>query len=354
MNLQEKEIKLKLKNWGRIIRQYQKPSKTKAIIQLLNSFLPFVGIWVLMYFSYNYSYILTFFLGIINAFFLVRIFIIQHDCGHQSFFKSRKWNNLIGTVCSFFSTIPFKYWASIHSFHHSHTGQLEHRDIGDIDFLTVDEYRNKSKWGKFRYRLFRNPLVLFGFVPVIYFTISNRLPTIKKESLKGFSIKRINKDRIAQLLNNIALASIYIGLGYAVGWTQFILIQLPIIFAFMVISFWFFYVQHQHEETYMRWQGNWDYLLAAIQGATYYKLPKMFQWLTGNIGYHHIHHLSSGIPNYNLGKCAKENPILQEFVTEIKFLQSLKLMFHKLWDEDSQRMISFREYRKLEKVRVKV
>ncbi|MGK0388512.1 MAG: omega-6 fatty acid desaturase (delta-12 desaturase) [Maribacter sp.] len=352
MNLQEKEIKQKLKNWGKMIRQYQRPSNAKAVIQILNSFLPFIGIWILMYFSLGYSYIITFLLAVINGFFLVRIFIIQHDCGHQSFFKSRKWNNLVGTVCSFFSTIPFKYWASVHNFHHAHTGQLEHRDIGDIDFLTVNEYRELSKWGRFKYRLFRNPFILFGLVPVIYLSISNRFPTIRSKSLKGFSIKKINKDRLLQLFNNLALLGIYVGLGFALGWSHFFLIQLPIVLTFMIIAFWFFYVQHQHEETYMHWQENWDYVMAAIKGASYYKLPKIFQWLTGNIGLHHIHHLSAGIPNYNLVKCAKDNPILQQFVTVITFKESLTLMFHKLWDEESQRMISFGEYKRMELVRV--
>lgn len=351
MDNQDQEIKEKLKNWGKMIRQYQKPSNGKAIIQLLNSFLPFVAIWVLMYYSLSYSYLLTIGLGFINAFFMVRIFIIQHDCGHQSFFKSRKWNNLVGTVCSFFSTIPFKYWASIHNFHHAHTGQLEHRDIGDIDFLTVNEYKALSKWKRFKYRLFRNPLVLFGFVPVFYLAISNRFPLIKKDRLKGFSFKKIKKDRLAQLFNNLGMLALYITLGFLLGWKQFLFIQLTTVFIFMIIAFWFFYVQHQHEETYMRWQDNWDYVLAAVKGATYYKLPKMFQWLTGNIGFHHIHHLSAGIPNYNLSKCAKENPILQQFVTVMTFKESLSLMFHKLWDEETQRMISFREYRRLQLVR---
>ncbi len=347
---QDKEIKQELKNWGKIIRAYQKPSSWKAVIQILNTFLPFLGIWVLMYYSVSYSYLLTFLLGIVNSFFMVRVFIIQHDCGHQSFFKSRKWNNFVGTVCSLLSTIPFKYWATIHSFHHSHTGQLEHRNIGDVDFLTVKEYQSRSKWGKIKYRIFRNPFILFGFAPIYYLTVSNRLPTIKIKKLKGLSVKAIKRDRLAQLLNNLGLALLYIVLGYWLGWATFLLIQLPIIFAFMVIAFWFFYVQHQHEETYMRWQDNWDFLLAAIKGASFYKLPRLFHWLTGNIGYHHIHHLSSSIPNYNLRKCANENPILQQFVTEITFRKSLKLMFNKLWDEESKRMITFKEYRQLKQM----
>jgi len=192
---------------------------------------------------------------------------------------------------------------------------------------------------------------LFGVVPVYYLTIANRLPLIKMSRLDGFSIKKIKKFRWAQLFNNLFLLVLYITMGFLIGWKQFLFIQLTTVFIFMVIAFWFFYVQHQHEESYMHWQDNWDYVLAAIKGATYYKLPKIFQWLSGNIGFHHIHHLSSSIPNYNLSKCAKENPILQKFATVITFKESLKLMFHKLWDEETQRMISFREYRKLEMMR---
>ncbi len=351
MQSMEQDIKNQLKNWGKLIRKYQKPDTKKAVWQMLNTFLPFLAIWVLMYISMDYSYWITFGLGFINAFLLVRIFIIQHDCGHQSFLKSRRWNNVVGTFCSFFSTIPFEYWANIHNYHHTHTGKLEHRDIGDIDFLTFEEYRKRSKWGRFKYRVFRNPFVLFGFVPVYYMTVSNRIPSISVRRLGSMEWPKMTRERISQVINNVALAAVYISLGYFLGWGRFFLIQLQIVLVFMMIAFWFFYVQHQHEETYNRWQKNWDYLLAAIRGATYYKLPKLFMWLTGNIGFHHIHHLSSKIPNYNLEKCAKENPILQKFATVMTFRESIPLIFNKLWDEETKRMITFKEFYRLEQMR---
>ena len=337
----KQEITKVLQNWSSIIASYKKPNTTKAVIQILNSFLPFFALWVLMYFSLSWSYLLTLGLAIVNAFFLVRIFIIQHDCGHYSFFKSKKWNNIVGFCCSFFSTIPFQYWARVHSYHHGHTGQLEHRDIGDINFLTVKEFQKLKKWGRFKYRIFRNPIVLFFVVPSIYLTVSNRLPII---SFQGWK-----KVHLAQLYNNIALVLLYLGLAYFLGWKNFLLIQLPIVFFFGTIAFWFFYVQHQHEKTYMQWKDNWDYLLAAMKGASYYKLPKLVNWLTGNIGFHHIHHLSHRIPNYNLQKCAKENPILQEYATTLSFKDSLKTVFNKLWDEEKERMISFKEFYQMEK-----
>lgn len=339
--MKDLEIKKVLENWPVLVQKYQTPSNKKAIIQLVNTFLPFVAIWVLMYFSLSWSYWITLFLALVNGFFLARIFIIQHDCGHQSFLKSRKWNNRVGFICSFFSSIPYKYWARVHSYHHAHTGQLEHRDIGDINFLTVKEYDALSKWGKLRYRIFRNPIFLFTAVPVLYLSLSQRFPFISKN---GWT-----KVRWSQLYNNLWLVVVYGSLALFLGWKQFLLVHVPVVVFFMIIAFWFFYVQHQHDDTYMKWQKNWKFLLAAIQGATYYKLPRPFMWLTGDIGFHHIHHLSSKIPNYNLRKCARENPIFQKYVTELDFKGSLKLALNKLWDEKSEKMITFKEYYQLKK-----
>lgn len=339
----EQEIKRSLANWPEIVKKYQNPDNRKALVQVLNSFLPFLGLWVLMYFSVDWSLWITFALGIVNAFFLVRIFIIQHDCGHQSFLRSRKLNNAIGFVCSFFSSIPYKYWARVHSFHHGHSGQLEFRDIGNVPFLTVSEYAALPWWRKVTYRIFRSPFVLFVLAPISYLTVSNRYPFI---NFQGW-----NKVAWSQVINNILMVLVYVGLGFLLGWKAFFLVQLTILFFFGIIAFWFFFVQHQHEETYHKKKEEWDYLVASIKGATYYKLPRLFQWFTGNIGFHHIHHLSSKIPNYNLEKCARENPILNKYVTKITFWESLKCMTNKLWDEQTERMISFREYYRMKKMR---
>ncbi|MEM1321050.1 MAG: fatty acid desaturase [Bacteroidota bacterium] len=341
MSFNKKEIKEALRNWQDMVRQYQIPNKRKAILQMISSFAPFLVLWVLMYLSLDYSYWLTLALGILNAFFLVRIFIIQHDCGHQSFLKSRKVNNAIGTICSFFSLIPYKYWARSHNFHHAHNGQFENRDIGDITTLTVNEYRQLSTIGKLKYRLYRSPLVMFLIGPVYYLLIHNRLPLIQ---FKGWS-----KERAALIRNNFYLLVIYTTLGFLIGWKAFLLVQAPIIVFFAVIAVWFFYVQHQHDPNYKQWKENWEYLLAAIRGSSYYKLPKVMHWLTGNIGYHHIHHLSSLIPNYNLARCNRENPLFEKYAYVMTFTDSLRCIFHKLWDEESQRMISFTEFNRMEK-----
>lgn len=340
----EEEIKTKLANWKEIIREYQIPNSKKALGQILTSFIPFLALWTGMYFMLDISLTLTIILAVINAFFLVRIFIIQHDCGHQSFTASKRMNNIIGTFCSLFSSIPYKYWAKIHNHHHGHTGQLEERDIGDIRFLTVNEYRSRNKWGRLRYRLFRHPLSLFILVPVIYFTFSNRVPLII--SFKGMS----DRIRLSQVKNNLLILGIYILLGTVLGWKHFLTIQLMTVGFFSIIAFWFFYVQHTHETAYHSWRENWDFLIASIRGASYYKLPKLFQWLTGNIGFHHIHHLSSRIPNYNLERCRDENPILNRYTNIITFRESLKTMNKKLWDENLKRLISFKEYYQMERM----
>lgn len=326
-----------MQNWQKIVQKYQTPNPKLATVQILNSFLPYIGLWVLMYFSLSVSYFLTLALAFLNAFFLVRIFIIQHDCGHQSFLGSRKWNDSIGFVCSIFSLIPYKYWAKSHNFHHGHNGQLEEdiRDIGDLDLLTVQEFSERSKWGRFKYRLYRNPIVLFVFGSLYYILINNRLPLIKQ---KGFGVAKRSL-----IWSNIITVGLYAGLFWLLG-VKFLKVQAPIIIFFGIIALWFFYVQHQHEFAYKHWKKNWNYVMSAIQGSTYYKLPKIMQWLTGNIGLHHIHHLSSLIPNYYLEKCKNENPVLQECVTTIGFWESLSCMFHKLWDEQQQRMITFREF----------
>lgn len=341
----ESEIKESLKNWRELIASYQVPDNKKAVIQLLNTFLPFVGIWTLMYFSLNWSIWITIGLGIVNAFFLVRIFIIQHDCGHQSFSSSKKVNNIIGMICSCFSTIPYKYWTKIHNFHHGHSGQMEFWEIGDIPTLTVNEYKSRSWFGKLRYRIWRMPVITFVVAPVYYLAISNRWPLCRTQ-LKNY--KFLAKKNIK---DNLLIVLVYALLGFLLGWKKFLFIQLFLIFIFGIIAFWFFYVQHQHERSYKEWKVNWDFLISAIKGSSYYKLPRVFQWLTGNIGIHHIHHLSSLIPNYNLEKCLKEKPILSKHVTIVTFWESLKMIQHKLWDEKEDKMVSFREASRLLKMR---
>ncbi len=339
------EIKESLQNWKELTAAYKIPNNKKAIIQIITSVVPFLSLWILMYLSLNWSIWITILIGLVNAFFLVRIFIIQHDCGHQSFSSSKSANKIIGIVCSCFSSIPFRYWAKIHNFHHGHNGQIEVWDIGDIPTLTVNEYKNKKWFGKLRYRIWRTPVVTFVLAPIYYLAISNRwLHYLKK-------MKNAKKIASNLIKDNVLILSVYTVFTLLLGWKSFLFIQLFLVFTFGIIAFWFFYVQHQHENGYKQWKENWEFLPAAIKGSSYYKLPKVFQWLTGNIGIHHIHHLNSLIPNYNLPKCLKDIPILTKYTTTISFMESLKMINNKLWDEEEQKMVSFNEASRLFKLR---
>jgi omega-6 fatty acid desaturase (delta-12 desaturase) len=328
-----------------IVKAYQLPDTKKAVIQILNTFLPFVAIWVAMYLLLDVSIWLTLGLAVVNAFFLVRIFIIQHDCGHQSFTTSRKANDIIGEICSLLSFMPYRYWAKSHNFHHGHNGILwEHRDIGDINLLTVNEFKSLSRLDKVRYLIFRSAPILFIIGPAWYLLVHSRFPLIK---MKGWE-----HARRSLLKHNLLLLAVHVGIVLLLGYEAFVFVHLPILLFFAIIAVWFFYVQHQHETTYKQWKDKWDYIRAAVQGSTYYKLPKWMHWLTGNIGYHHIHHLNPLVPNYQLARCHNENPVLDAVANKITFWQSLRCVFNKLWDEEQERMISIREYmrrRKLER-----
>lgn len=325
-----------LRRLPEIVKVYQLPSARKATIQILNTFLPFLAMWTAIYLLIDYSIWLALPIAIVNGFFLGRIFIIQHDCGHHSFTPSKQANDTIGMFASLLTCIPYKYWARGHNFHHSHNGVLwEHRDIGDIPMLTVKEFHQMNWWGKFQYMVLRSGFVLFLIVPLVYIFFNNRLPLIQ---LKGFEMAR------RALWRSTALTlAFYAALVLLLGWKALIM-HLVIVWIFGIIALWFFYIQHQHETAYKEWKDRWDYLRAAIQGSTYYKLPKIMHWLTGNIGYHHIHHLNPLVPNYELARCHRENPVFEKLANTLSFWESLKCVFNKLWDEEQERMITFREY----------
>lgn len=318
---------------------YKQTSYRKAFWQLCNSILPFIGLWIAMYHAFSYSLFLFVGLGLINGFFLVRIFIIQHDCGHHSFVKSKRMRNAIGFVCSLFSAMPYEYWADSHAFHHNHNGKLENRDIGDIQTLTVKEYQAMSSWDQLKYKIFRFAPVTFLIGPIVYFVRNMRLPLVVLGNKRGRAFWSV-------MLNNVLVIGGVIALCLLLDWKAALATYLTVLYIFSVVAIWFFYVQHQHEDGYKRWEDNWDHFVSALKGSTYYKLPKLMNWLTGSIGVHHIHHLYSAIPNYNLNRCINENPEFSQYTTVVTFRESLKYMSHKLWDEEAQRMISFGEYKR--------
>lgn len=316
-----------------LIAKYQTSHRWKSIWQLINSFIPYIILWMIMYLSLDISYWLTLLLSLPAAGFVVRIFIIQHDCGHGSFFESRKANDVWGVICSIFTFTPYFYWRKKHAIHHASVGKLDKRGIGDIYTMTVDEFLQQTKWGRIKYRLYRNPIFLFVVIPFILFVIIYRLPLPHIKSLK--------KLHPGVYFTSLILLLIAAGMILFFGWKEFLLVQLPITFIASSTGTWLFYVQHQFEDTYWTEDHSWDYELAAMQGSSYYKLPKILQWFTGNIGYHHIHHLSPKIPNYNLEKCHNENPDLQK-APMLTLRSSLRSIFLRLWDEKEKKLISFR------------
>ncbi|MBK8699951.1 MAG: fatty acid desaturase [Saprospiraceae bacterium] len=341
MDTEKQEFRDKITLALKTLKQYQNPSYKKAFIQLLNSFGPFILLWVAMYNLWDVSKTAVFGLAVLNAFFLVRIFIIQHDCGHNSFVKSRHMRNTVGYICSLFSAIPYSYWAKSHHFHHNHNGMLEVRDIGDLDTLTVTEYAALSRFKRFWYRVYRSPVVLFGLVPIYYILIHNRLLLVKLPEFK--------KLKWNLTINNIALIGGVALLCILLDWKKVLFVHFTTLGLFAIIAIWFFYIQHQHEYGYKHWRQRWEFIYAAVKGSSYYKLPGIFNWFTGNIAIHHIHHLNPAIPNYNLKKSVDAIPWINKYTTEISFIQSLKLATHKLWDEQNERMITFREYYQMEK-----
>jgi len=327
-----------LKNWQSMVKKYQIPSTKEAIIQLANSFSFYVALLALQFYLYDKSFFWSALVAILNGFILSRIFIIQHDCGHSSFLKSKKANTIIGTICSICTLIPYKYWAKNHGFHHAHNGQLEVSDIGDVDCMTVEEYANADWKTKVYYRIYRNPFYLFTIGGFIYVVIYNRF------AFANLSYFKKVKNNVN--ISNALFLITYAVAAYLLGPKRFLVVQFTNLFFFGIYALWFFYIQHQYEFIYKSSKENWNYVVAAIKGTTYYKLPKLFHWLSGNIGYHHIHHLSSSIPNYNLRKCHIENPILVKHTNTITFLQSLKTIHSNLWDEEQGKMISFKEYKR--------
>ena len=325
--------------WKAMVSKYQKSQTRKSIWQLCNSFIPFVLIWLLMVFALDYSYWITLVLTLPASGFTVRLFIIQHDCGHGSFFKSKRANDLCGLFCSIFTFTPYHYWRKSHAIHHASAGNLEYRGVGDIYTMTVAEYKQQSRWGKLKYRLYRNPFILFLVFPAILFLVIYRFPSYRLKNLRNY--------RLSVYMTSLAIVSLMGILIWLIGLKAYILIQLPLSIITSSTGAWLFFVQHQFEDTYWAGDGEWNYAHAALAGSSYYKLPKILQWFTGNIGFHHIHHLSPRIPNYLLEKCHKENPEFQNAAKVLTVRTSLKSILLTLWDEKQKKLVSFRQVRAL-------
>ena len=320
------------RSWESVIMKYNHPDLRKSIWQIFDSVIPYSIMWYLMYRSLQYPYWVTLLLSVVAAGFLIRIFIIFHDCGHRSFFVSKRANNIVGIIMGILAFTPFYIWHHQHWIHHATSGNLDKRGIGDVWTLTVDEYMKSSRWNRFLYRAFRNPFIMFTLGPLLVVLVQNRIARKNLTRLEKWNV----------YFTNIIVLLIAVSISLLIGIKAYLLIQLPIILIGHSMGLWLFYIQHQFDDVEWERQNKWDYKLSAISGSSFLKLPAVLQWFTGNIGFHHVHHLSSRIPNYNLAKCHYENEIFKD-VQPIKLFSTFKALTLGLWDERNRRMISFRK-----------
>lgn len=320
--------------WFQRLAPYRTSEDGRAVFEVLITLIPFLalwaGIWALISAGQYWGAV-----GFIPAGgLMVRLFIIQHDCGHQSMFAHRRVNDWVGRFIGILTLTPYDHWKRGHALHHAGSGNLDRRGIGDdIVTMTVKEYNSASPWEQLKYRLYRHPIVMFGIGPAYVFFLHNRLPL---GAMKGGV-----RPWASALLTNLGVALLYGVLIWAVGWKIFVLIQIPTIMVGASIGVWMFYVQHQFDDTHWSRTGQWDRKHAALEGSSYYDLPSWLMWVTGNIGVHHVHHLSARIPFYKLPRILKAHPELKS-VGRLTFWQSLKCVKLALWCETQQRMVSFR------------
>jgi omega-6 fatty acid desaturase (delta-12 desaturase) len=320
------------RSWRRLLERYKRASLRAATLQLLDTAVPFVLLWYLMAKSLGISYLLTLALAVPTAFLLVRLFILQHDCGHGSLFPSRLANHVIGSMLGVLTLFPYGYWRRTHAMHHATSGNLERRELGDIKTYTVREYRAFSPLRRFLYRLYRNPLVLLGFGPAYQFVLKHRFPFDIPWSWK--------REWASVVATNAGIAVVLGALAWRLGWSTVLLVHLPIVVIGGAVAVFLFYVQHQFDDTYWEHEEGWDFYSAGVHGSSFLDLPRPLHWLTGNIGYHHIHHLVSRIPNYRLAQCFREVPGLQR-VTRLTLWQGLCCLRLKLWDEETRTLVGF-------------
>ena len=320
-------------DWIKAMARYELPSLRRALWQMLDTFIPYLALWALMVLLLKQGapYGIVLLLSIVAAGLQVRIFIMFHDCCHGSFFRSHVANTVLGTIAGVMTFTPFKDWRQAHNMHHATSGDLDRRGVGDVTTMTVEEYRAAPLMRRLRYRAYRHPLVMFVLGPVWVFLVSFRF----------FPKNAKRPERISILITNVSIAAVACAASWTIGLRTYLLIQLPILLISGAAGIWLFYVQHQFEKDYWARHEVWDPLRAALQGSSFYKLPKILQWFSGNIGLHHIHHIRPRIPNYNLQRCLDAIPALQA-VEPLTLWRSLRSLRFRLWDEAGQKMVGFR------------
>jgi acyl-lipid omega-6 desaturase (Delta-12 desaturase) len=321
-------------NWREVLAPYAHARVSRGLADLASSVLPYLGLYVAMYLSLDVSYWLTLALAVPTSGFALRTFVVFHDCTHGSFMPSRRANAWLGRVLGLIMFSPFVGWRHDHLVHHATSGDLDRRGGGDVLTLTVAEYRSRPWLERLGYRLFRNPLVMFGLGPLYAMVVNPRL-------VPSGARPRIRR---SILLTNTVLALAIATVCWFVGWQQFLLVQTPCALLAGGAGIWLFYVQHQFEDTYWQAHGDWSFADAALRGSSYLKLPEVLRFFTANIGFHHIHHLSARIPNYNLKRAHDENPVFQAVPT-LSIWDGLRAVRLKLWDEDEGKLVTFAQAR---------
>ncbi len=325
--------------WRQVLAAYQRPSLPRSILEIALSAGPLLAIWACAWVASAFGlWWLALLLAVPAAGFMVRLFIVQHDCSHRSFFRSAAANDWTGRVIGVLTMTPYDCWRRSHAVHHATAGDLDHRGLGDIATLTVDEYRALPFWRRLGYRLYRHPVVLFGLGPAYLFVVEQRLPVgLMREGIWPW---------VSAMTTNAMVAVLAVSVGWLAGWPALLLVHLPTMALAASIGVWLFFVQHQFERTYWARRGSWNPTEAALQGSSHYDLPAVLRWMTGNIGVHHVHHVGSRIPFYRLPAVLRDHPELRD-VNRLSLGASLRCAGLSLWDEASQRLISFRQFRRL-------
>ncbi|TIU95404.1 MAG: fatty acid desaturase [Mesorhizobium sp.] len=322
--------------WLKILARYKKPDRRRSAVELAITLIPFATLWALSSVAYAHGHWWGLILILPAAGFLVRIFMIQHDCGHGSFFANRTADDWIGRGLGILTLTPYDCWRRAHATHHASAGNLDERGTGDIKTLTVAEYRQMSWRGRLAYRLYRHPLVMFGLGPIWLFIFEQRLPVgMMRGGLTPW---------VSSMATNVAIAVAAAALVWFVGFEAFLVVHLPIVVLAGSAGIWLFYVQHQFEETEWAKDSEWEFQHAALHGSSYYDLPPVLNWFTGNIGVHHVHHLSAKVPCYRLQEVLRDYPELRE-IGRVTLLDSLRCVKLALWDESRSKLVSFREAR---------
>ncbi len=327
------------RTWNEILGPYKGAHLGRSLWQLSSTAFLFVLTWWLMLRGLEVGYWVTLLLSLPAAGLLTRLFIIQHDCGHGCFFHSSRANHAVGFILGVVTLTPYQYWRRTHAIHHATSGDLDHRDFGDIRTLTVTEYRALSPWKRLQYRLYRNMFVLLVLGPLYQFVLKHRLPLDTPRDWR--------REWWSVFATDLALGATIVTLGLTIGFQRLALVHLPIVVVSGALGVWLFYVQHQFEDTYWENHPDWSFHRAGVEGSSFLDLPALLNWFSGNIGYHHVHHLSSRIPNYSLRRCMEENPELQA-VTRLTLGRALSCSRFKLWDEGSRRMVGFADLGELD------